>query len=268
MLCKHTILFFYFGKYLEWKNYKENLPIVSVLIIFVLQSLIHKMKKAILLAFFLANTIFKSMAQPTIDQNAAGSTSMIRFNNMPSNTYNVLEGSPYIPSEGFREGSVLSTGTNSKWFGGYNLRFNTYSAQLEMNESGVIKTISPDDVKGFKIGEATYFLGYPAVDKLSKNSYFQVLYNGKVKLLKNTSTYLREVRGFDDVKQGDKFVTDVYYYIFENETMTKFFPNKKAFFKAFPSAKLAAVEGFVNNKEFKFKAEGDFIETIRFYDSL
>jgi hypothetical protein len=226
------------------------------------------MKKTTFLSFLLTYTIFKSMAQQGFDQNATGSTSMIRFYNMPSNTYSVLEGSPYIPSEGFREGSVLPAGTNTKWFGGYKLRLNTYSTQLEMNESGVIRTISPNEVKGFKIGEAAYFSGYPAVDKLSKNSYFQVLYNGKVKLLKNTTTFLREVRGFDDVKQGDKFVTDVYYYIFENETMTKFFPNKKAFLKAITSAKLTAVEGFVNNKDFKFKAEGDFIETIRFYDSL
>ena len=226
------------------------------------------MKKSILLAFLFTYTIFKSMAQQTFDQNSTGSTYTIRFYNMPSNTYNVLEGSPYIPSESFYEGSVLPAGASTKWFVGFKLRFNTYSAQLEMNENGVIKTISPNDVKGFKIGEATYFWGYPAVDKLGKNSYFQVLYNGKVKLLKNTTTFLREVSSFADVRQGDKFVTDVFYYIFENETMTKFFPNKKAFLKAFPSTKLSSIEGFVNEKGFKFKAEGDFIETIKFYDSM
>jgi hypothetical protein len=226
------------------------------------------MKKSTFFSFLLVFTIFKSIAQQGFDQGSSGLMNTMRFYNMDANSYNVLEGSPYIPTEGFREGSVLPTGANAKWFGGYKLRLNTYSNQLEMNESGVIKTISPNDIKGFKIGEAAYFSGYPAVDKLSKNSYFQVLYNGKVKLLKNTTTFLREVRGHDDVKQGDKFVTDVYYYIFENETMTKFFPNRKAFLKVIPSAKLAAVEGFVNNKDFKFKAEGDFIETIRFYDSL
>jgi hypothetical protein len=226
------------------------------------------MKKSTFFSFLLVFTIFKSIAQQGFDQGSSGLMNTMRFYNMDANTYNVLEGSPYIPTEGFREGSVLPTGANAKWFVGYKLRLNTYSTQLEMNESGVIKTISPKDIKGFKIGEAAYFSGYPAVDKLSKNSYFQVLYNGKVKLLKNTTTFLREVRGHDDVKQGDKFVTDAYYYIFENETMTKFFPNRKAFLKAIPSAKLTAVEGFVNNKDFKFKAEGDFIETIKFYDSL
>lgn len=192
----------------------------------------------------------------------------IRFLNMETNAYKVLEGSPYIPSERFYEGSVLPAGTNTKWSDGYKLRLNTYSNQLEVNESGVAKTISPNYIKGFKIGEAAYFSGYPAVDKLSKNSYFQLLYNGKVKLLKNTTTLMREVRSHDDVKQGDKFDTYFYYYILENEIMTKVFPNKKSLLKTIPSAKLAAVEGFINNKAFAFKAEGDFVETIRFYDSL
>jgi hypothetical protein len=226
------------------------------------------MKKSTFLSFLLAFTICQSVAQPIFDQGSSGAMSTMRFQNMDANTYNVLEGSPYIPSERFREGSVFPAGTNAKWLSGYKLRLNTYANQLEMNESGIVKTISPNDIKGFKIGEAAYFSGYPAVDKLGKNSYFQLLYNGKVKLLKNTTTFLREVRGHDDVKQGDKFVTDVYYYIFENETMIKFFPNRKAFLKAIPSAKLATIEVFVNNKDFKFKAEGDFVETIRFYDSL
>ena len=228
------------------------------------------MKKTNLLLYFLwlMSITTKAQPQPTFEQGASGAINTMRFLNMEANAYKVLEGSPYIPSESFYEGSVLPAGTNTKWSGGYKLRLNTYSNQLEMNESGVIKAILPIYIKGFKIGEATYFSGYPAVDKLSKDSYFQLLYNGKVKLLKNTTTLMKEVRSHDDVKQGDKFDTYVYYYILENETMTKFFPNKKAFLKSIPSVKLAAVEGFVNDKGFKFKAEGDFVETIRFYDSL
>jgi hypothetical protein len=227
------------------------------------------MKKITLLLCFLGLVSVQSKAQqPIIEQGGSGTTNAIRFYNMEASTYKVLEGSPYIPSESFYEGSVMPSGTNTKWSGGYKLRLNTYSNQLEMNESGVVKTISPNYIKGFKIGEAAYFSGYPAVDKLGKDSYFQLLYDGKVKLLKNTITFMREVRSADDVKQGDKFDTYFYYYILENETMTKVFPNKKALLKTIPSAKLNAVEGFINDKGFKFKAEGDFIETIRFYDSL
>jgi hypothetical protein len=227
------------------------------------------MKKITLLLCLLGFVSIKSKAQqPIIEQGGSGTSNSIRFYNMEASTYKVLEGSPYIPSESFYEGSVMPSGMNTKWSAGYKLRLNTYSNQLEMNESGVIKAILPMYIKGFKIGEAVYFSGYPAVDKLDKNSYFQLLYNGKVKLLKNTTTLMKEVRSHDDVKQGDKFDTTFYYYLLENETMTKVFPNKKALLKTIPSAKLSAVEGFINDKGFKFKAEGDFIETIKFYDSL
>jgi hypothetical protein len=92
------------------------------------------MKKSTFFSFLLVFTIFKSIAQQGFDQGSSGLMNTMRFYNMDANTYNVLEGSPYIPTEGFREGSVLPTGANAKWFVGYKLRLNTYSTHKRFQD--------------------------------------------------------------------------------------------------------------------------------------
>lgn len=209
----------------------------------------------------------KINAQQAIDQGQNGSATTMRFYNMPENIYNVLEGSPYSSVE-FKEGSILPSLPNAKWIAGYKLRYNSYANQLEFRESNVIKKVLSTDIKAFKIGETTYQSGFPAVDKLNQNSFYHLLYDGKVKLLKNSTTQLQEVKTADDVKQGDKFITYDYYYLLENEEMKKFFTTKKAFLKVISSAKIPAVEVFINDKKLKLKDEKDFMEVVKFYDSL
>jgi hypothetical protein len=225
------------------------------------------MKKVCLLMSLSLSLIIKINAQQAIDQGQNGSATTMRFYNMPENTYNVLEGSPYSSIE-FKEGLILPSSPNAKWISGYKLRYNTYANQLEFKESNVIKKVLPSDIKAFKIGESTYESGFPAIDKLNQNSFYNVLYNGKVKLLKNTTTQLQEVKTADDVKQGDKFTTYDYYYLLENEEMKKFFTTKKAFLKVISPAKIPSVEAFINDKKLKLKDEKDFTEVVKFYDSL
>lgn len=206
-------------------------------------------------------------AQQALDQGQTGSATTMRFYNMPENTYNVLEGSPYSSVE-FKDGSILPSLPNSKWISGYKLRYNSYANQLEFKESNVIKKVLPTDIKAFMIGEAIYQSGFPVTDKLNRNSFYHLLYDGKVKLLKNSTTELQEVKTADDVKQGDKFTTYDYYYLLENEEMKKFFTTKKAFLKVISPAKIPAVEAFINDKKLKLKEEKEFMEVVKFYDSL
>jgi hypothetical protein len=162
----------------------------------------------------------------------------------------------------------LPSQPNAEWISGYKLRYNSYANQLEFEESNVIKKVFSTDIKAFKIGEAIYQSGFPAIDKYTLNSFYKVLYKGKVKLLKISTTLLQEVRAADDVKQGDKFTTYDYYYLLENEEMKIFFTTKKAFLKVISPAKISAVEAFINDKKLKLKDENDFVEVVKFYDSL
>jgi hypothetical protein len=225
------------------------------------------MKKICLLISLSICFIININAQPIIEQGQTGNATSMRFYNMPENTYNVLEGSPYSSVE-FKDGSILPSQPNAKWISGYKLRYNSYANQLEFEEFNVIKKVLPTDIKAFKIGDVPYESGFPAIDKYTLNSFYKVLYKGKVKLLKISNTLLQEVRAADDVKQGDKFTTYDYYYLLENEEMKKFFTTKKAFLKVILPAKIPAVEAFINDKKLKLKDENDFAEVVKFYDSL
>jgi hypothetical protein len=225
------------------------------------------MKKVCLLISLFICFIIKINAQPVFEQGQTGNATTMRFYNMPENTYNVLEGSPYSSVE-FKDGSILPSLLNAKWISGYKLRYNSYANQLEFKESNVIKKVFSTDIKAFRIGDAVYQSGFPVIDKFNKNSFYHVLYQGKVNLLKNSTTLLQEVKTHDDVKQGDKFTTYDYYYLLENEEMKKFFTTKKAFLKVISPAKIPAVETFINDKKLKFKDEKDFTEVVKFYDSL
>jgi hypothetical protein len=208
----------------------------------------------------------KSMAQTAGVTEAGISTSnTLSFYNVSTNTYHLLSGSPYLLAT-FQEGSVFR---NNKWLLGYKLRLNTYSKQIEFQTANnQILTVLPTEVESFKINDAHYVSGYPPVDKLTKQSYYQLLYDGKMKILKNTTTFLEEVVAADGVKQGDKFMTYQSYYLFDNEKMTRFLPSKKSFFKLLPSSKVSELEHFSNEKQLKFKDDKDFALLLNYLESL
>lgn len=217
---------------------------------------------------FLFFLLGKTLAQvPSIEAGNSGSVSTIRFYNMKENAYDVLEGSPYI-FNGFLDGSVLLSNSGGKWLSGQLLRFNTYTSQLEFKDGNILKSAAAKDVRAFKITGAHYASGFPPVDKFTLYTYYQILYDGKLKLLKNTSTQLFEVKGSDDIKQGDKFSTYNYYYFLENDKMTKFMPTKKSFLKIFASNKTILVEKFITDRNLKFKVDSDFAEVMKYAETL
>lgn len=225
------------------------------------------MEKVCLLMSFLFCFVIETKAQPVVDPGSAGMSTSIRFYNMKESVYNVLEGSPYTSTD-FKDGSILPSKLNSKWILGCKLRYNSYANQLEIEELDLIKVVLLADIKAFKIGWHIYESGFPAVDKLNLNSFYDVLYDGKVILLKNSKTILQEVKAADDVKQGDKFTTYDNYYLFENQEMKKFFMSKKAFLKVISPAKISAVETFINELKLNLKDENDLVQVVKFYNSL
>ena len=201
-----------------------------------------------------------------VDNIASGSNGSMNFSNLPSAKYSVLRGSPYI-SEEFKDGSVMMANAIGRWQKGYQLRLDTYLQQLEFKDTEVIKVASSKQVRAFKIGYATYMSGFTAVDKQNSATYYEILYDGKTKLLKYTSTILEVVKNADDVKQGDQFTTYSIYYLVENDTLIKFFPTKKNFLKHFSSEKAKKIDQFISEKNLKMKDDNDFAEVLKFYDS-
>ena len=109
-------------------------------------------------------------------------------NNKSINTYweTEIEGSPFIPQD-WGKGKFID-GSN-KSFENISLRYNAYSQLIEYkqndiayNPNGVVKTASIE-----KNGVLYEFrTGFAAIDKQTEQSLYQVLYEGKNKILNVT----------------------------------------------------------------------------------
>ncbi len=202
---------------------------------------------------------------PGTAQATNGTVANLTFYNMPANTYNVLSGSPYTSPE-FIFGEILPW--KGPWQKGYLLRYNTYNQKLEIFENNKIKTPTPELVQAFKIGDDIYKTGFKNVDKNTTSTYYQVIYERKVKLLRFVSTILEEVKAADDVKLGSQFTTYNFYYLVENENFTKFLLGKKSFLKIFGPQYVTKIEEFIKANKLALKEQPDYIEVLKYYETL
>ncbi len=220
------------------------------------------MKNIILICF-----IFSSF--PIFSQNQSvgqtHSVQVIQFYNFPPKKYDVLSGNPYINLD-FSNGEILPW--KGSWQKGYSLRLNTHSQQLEIKENDQIKAATAELLQGFKIGNSTYLTGFQPIEKNTSTTFYELLYEGKLKLLKYTNTVFEEVKTADDVKQGNQFTTYYIYYIWENEKLTKFLLGKKSFLKALPEKYSSKIDKYIDEKKLKMKEVADFIEAIKYYESI
>ncbi|MFN8356062.1 MAG: hypothetical protein U0Y10_16520 [Spirosomataceae bacterium] len=205
-------------------------------------------------------------AQPTIEQGRTGSTTAIRFYNMAQGKYDVLSGNPYLFEE-FADGEVLTN--TGRWVDGMKLRYNSYSHQVEYKSLEQIMTAAPKDVRAFKIGNMLMKSGFPPIEKQNEFSYYEVVYSGKSTLLRHHTTEMVAEKGFDDVKQGDKFVTYVFYYWLTPEhKMNRVLLSKKSIIGVVLPDKESKIEAFINEKKLKLKTAEDLLEVIKYHDSL
>lgn len=195
------------------------------------------------------------------DYATTGSTMAIRFYNLAPMPSNLISGSPYL-NESFQKGKVkLSSG---KWIEHEALRYNTFTHQLEYQSSGRVMTTSPRDVVEFVIGDVSMKNGFEVIDKQDQLAYYQVLLEGKRSVLKYVVSVLEAVKGFDDVKQGDKLVTNAYYYLMDDQQhIQKFFLSKKSFLTALGPIDAPKAEKVIDQKNLKIKSIDDVLEVLK-----
>jgi hypothetical protein len=219
----------------------------------------------ILVWIFLVGLKLQAQQINNMSEGTSGTMSTIRFFNLSEKKYDVLSGSPYT-NNSFLAGEILPW--KGPWQKGYLLRLNTYSQQLEIIENEQIKAATAELVKGFKIDNSIYLTGFQPIDKNTSTTFYELLFEGKLKLLKYVSTAFEEVKTADDVKQGNQFTTYSYYYICEKEKLTKFLLGKKSFLKAIPEKYSSKVEKFIDDKKLKMKEVADYIEVVKYYESI
>lgn len=128
-----------------------------------------------------------------------------------------------------------------------------------------------DPIKTFLIYTPTPMLfsnGFPAIDKQTPESYYQVLSNGDMKLLKRVSKIINETKSYGTGSAVTKVFQNVnMYYIFINNKLEKA-DNPKKMLYAFAGDKKAQLDEFAKANSINFKRDEDLSKIFDFYNTF
>ena len=110
-------------------------------------------------------------------------------------------------------------------------------------------------------------LSRKTTDNFTSKSYYQVLFDGGIKLVLKSTKTLIEIKPYNSPTTEKKFVDNAIYYVFQNNVMTKFKPSRKDFLELFKS-KSAEIADFIKNENIDFKKNADLTKVFVFYNTL
>lgn len=116
-------------------------------------------------------------------------------------------------------------------------------------------------------GGALFSKGFPAIENFTNQSYYQVLYDGKVKLLKKQIKTILENKPYNSATTEKSFLESNLYFALKGGEMQKLRPAKKSLLQLFTD-KEAQVEDFIKKEKIDFKSDEDLAKVFKYYDSL
>jgi hypothetical protein len=218
------------------------------------------MKKISCLIIFLLVNIVGYSQGVTIGSNWLQDT-----NGKPitTNNYVEMEGSPYFPSE-WISGSVQIKGDSVSYKA---LRYNTISGMLEflLNEKPY-EVINP--MNEFTLGLMLFRKGFQPVEEQNVNSFYQVLYDGKQKLLCFRVGSIYTESTYNSATKTKKITIDEKYYV--QKTDGKLYPVKKNLknILALMDGKTEEVNNYCQKENIKIKSWSDVGRVLEFADGL
>lgn len=108
---------------------------------------------------------------------------------------------------------------------------------------------------------------YPPVDKHDTKTFYQVLVDGKIQLLKQIKKIFIEEKAFNSATVTRRFDTDKSYYSFKDEKMVRLKRTKQSVLEALADQK-EAVEKFISNNKLSIKSDQDLVKIFSFYNSF
>lgn len=112
-----------------------------------------------------------------------------------------------------------------------------------------------------------YRNGFPAIDNFNTNSFYQVIFDGGIKLLFKSYKTLIEVKPYNSTTTEKKFVDNPVYYVLKDNVMTKFKPSRKDFLELFNS-KSNEIDAFIKKEKIDFKQHQDLAKVFVYYSTL
>ena len=184
---------------------------------------------------------------------------------------NIVEGSIYL-SDNWVKGSVKFK--NGKSANDIELRFDQLNGLLVFRNDKNQEFTFVSDVAEFRIPytldglqyPGVFRSGFPNVKGLRGNTFLEVLFDGRVKLLKQTVKSLLETKAFYSATTESTVVQESRYYIFKDGSL---FPIKKDSADILKILKdQEQLNTYIKEKKPKLKDDQALIQLMTYYDSL
>jgi hypothetical protein len=181
-------------------------------------------------------------------------------------------GSPFF-LDGFRKASI--TLTNGTPYKNIDLLVDEEKHEIHVVYQGHEIVVADGSVREFSIldtleGKGNFYLfrsGYPAIDKNSIHSFYQVLSNGKLALLRFGKKQLVISKDPISGQESGEYKNYESYYVFQNGKIMEI-KKEKSFLTALMVDQSDKVNQFIKDQRVNFKKISSIVELINYYNSL
>ncbi|WP_266363422.1 hypothetical protein [Tellurirhabdus rosea] len=152
-----------------------------------------------------------------------------------ANKYTDVQGSPYL-NDAWTVGSVTSL--NDKVYSGLKVRFDAYAGELEYEDKGKPYRLTASQIKGFSMLNGVDTLRFVSVAAGPGNPFYQLLYDGPIKLLKQTKVNVMELQVYNSATKTKEFSKAEQYFAMKSDgSLHKLQRSRKALAALFPEKK-------------------------------
>ena len=189
-------------------------------------------------------------------------------------THDGIEGSPLLTENwlpgtvDFANGKTAAATLNYNLYGD-ELLFKTPKDSIVQAFVDPVKSFS---IKGITLEESdqtdmTFSSGFPAVDDQTAKTFYQVVGDGKIKLLRCYKKKVLESKDFASQIGTKTFINANSYYLFANNQMTKIKPSQKTILAAL-NDKADKIQEYVKANSVNFKSDVALAKLFGYYNSL
>lgn len=188
-------------------------------------------------------------------------------------SYTNVQGSAYLYNN-WMKGS-MTTG-NGVTFDGVELMYDQVVDELIFKDGKGQAKIPTQPIVEFTIKpmldsgplqERVFRRGFIPADGANPNTFYEVLADGEVQLLKRVTKSIFEELPYGSATKIKVFKTDEYFYIAHNEKLTQIRNNKKSVLSALPHKK-TKLEAYLKAHKPDLKNEAELAKLVGYYNGL
>ena len=200
-------------------------------------------------------------------QNPAISSTWLEDSNgkiILSNNYTDVDGSPYFPKDWIEGSITLKTGKSIA----YNaLRYNIITGNLEFNYIGKPYDVT-NSMNEFVLGSMKFRNGFPSTEKQKTETYYQILHDGKQKLLCHRAANVYIEQAYNSATKTKKLDVIETYYLQKNDGKLYEVKRNLKYFLAILGDKSNQLEEYCKKENIKLRSWNDAVKVLEYAEGL